>query len=147
MTDSATSTAPLVKEISLNAPVERVWKALTDNAQMKEWYFDIADFKPEVGFEFSFTGQGSDCEDFVHECRITKVEPLKLLQHTWTYKDHSGESVLTWELMAEGDKTHIKLTHEGLHTFAAHGKDFGRDSFNAGWEEIVKTNLKKYVEQ
>lgn len=147
MNDTAANTAPLVKEVLLNAPVERVWKALTDNKQMQAWYFDIADFKPEVGFEFSFTGQGSDVTDFVHLCRITAVEPERLLQHTWAYEGRSGESVLTWELTADGDKTHLKLTHEGLHTFAAHGKDFGRDSFNGGWEEILNKSLKGFVEK
>jgi uncharacterized protein YndB with AHSA1/START domain len=31
-----------------------VWKAITNAADMKQWYFDIPGFKPEVGFEFSF---------------------------------------------------------------------------------------------
>ena len=37
-----------------NAPVGKVWKALTDVDQMRQWYFDLREFKPEVGFEFSF---------------------------------------------------------------------------------------------
>ena len=47
---------PFVIERTYNAPVEKVWKAITDNDLMKQWYFKIAAFKPEVGFEFSFDG-------------------------------------------------------------------------------------------
>src|SRR6266516_4367202 len=42
----------VVIERTFNAPVARAWKALTNVEQMREWYFDLKDFKPEVGFEF-----------------------------------------------------------------------------------------------
>ena len=50
------STNPFVIERTYNAPVERVWKAITDMDQMKQWYFDFEEFKPEKGFEFQFYG-------------------------------------------------------------------------------------------
>ena len=40
-----------------DAPVAKVWDALTRNEQMKKWYFQLADFKPVVGFEFQFTAK------------------------------------------------------------------------------------------
>src|SRR6266480_6255839 len=46
---------PLVIERTFNAPAARVWSALTNNDEMKRWYFDLKEFKPEVGFEFQFT--------------------------------------------------------------------------------------------
>jgi uncharacterized protein YndB with AHSA1/START domain len=33
---------PFVIERTLNASAERVWKAITDKDQMKEWYFNLA---------------------------------------------------------------------------------------------------------
>jgi len=48
---------PLIIERSYNASVEKVWQAITDKEQMKQWYFDVSDFKPEVGFEFTFNGE------------------------------------------------------------------------------------------
>ena len=44
----------VVIERTFNAPVPRVWKALTDVEEMRRWYFDLKEFKPEVGFEFEF---------------------------------------------------------------------------------------------
>ena len=40
----------IIMERILDAPVQKVWKALTDVNQMREWYFDLKQFKPEIGF-------------------------------------------------------------------------------------------------
>ena len=52
-----TSIQPFTIERTLNAPAEKVWKAITDKEQMKQWYFDIAEFEPTIGFEFTFSGE------------------------------------------------------------------------------------------
>ena len=128
-----------------NAPADKVWQAITDNNKMKEWYFDIPDFKPVVGFEFTFNG-GSEEKTYVHKCRVTEVIEGKKLSHTWTYEGYEGHSEVTWELFPEGDKTKVVLTHAGLETFPPL-KDFARESFTMGWTEIVGRMLKEYVEQ
>ena len=137
---------PFEIERTLNAPVERVWKAITDKDQMKQWYFNLAEFKPEVGFEFTFEG-GAEDKTYVHLCKILAVEPNKKLQHTWTYDGYDGYSVVTWELTSEGNSTHIKLTHEGIESFPANDPNFARESFAKGWTYIVGTSLKEFVEK
>lgn len=136
---------PFVIEQLYNAPVERVWSALTDNDKMRQWYFQLEEFKPEVGFEFTFNG-GSKEKQYVHLCRITAVEPLKKLAYTWRYQDYPGNSEVTFELFPEGDKTRLRLTHTGLETFPSE-KDFARESFSKGWTYITGTSLKGFVEK
>ncbi|MBC7829978.1 MAG: SRPBCC domain-containing protein, partial [Chitinophagaceae bacterium] len=109
-------TEPFVIEKIYNAPLEKVWKAITDKVAMKQWYFDIDEFKPEVGFEFQFEG-GSEESAYLHLCKITEVIVGKKLTYSWRYDGYEGNSFVTWELFAEGDKTRLKLTHEGLETF------------------------------
>ncbi|SFE90871.1 Uncharacterized conserved protein YndB, AHSA1/START domain [Chitinophaga sp. CF118] len=137
---------PFVIEQTYNAPVDRVWKAITDKDQMKQWYFDLKEFKPEVGFEFQFEG-GKDGRVYVHLCKITEVIIGKKLTHSWQYKDFEGNSFVTWELFPEGDKTRVKLTHEGLETFPQNNADFARESFAGGWTYITGTSLKNFVEK
>jgi len=137
---------PFVIERTLNASSERVWKAITNKDQMKEWYFNLAEFKPELGFEFSFEG-GSKEMTYVHLCKITKIEPGKLLQYSWRYQDYPGNSFVTWELFPEGDKTRLKLTHEGLETFPTDNKDFARNSFEKGWTYIIGTSIVNFFEK
>lgn len=40
---------PIIVEQKVNAPAQKVWKALTDIDEMKIWYFDIPDFIPKPG--------------------------------------------------------------------------------------------------
>ena len=137
---------PFVIERILKAPVEKVWRAITDKDQMKQWYFDIADFKPELGAEFTFNG-GSEEQIYVHLCKITKLEPGKLLQYSWRYRDYPGNSFVTFELFPDGDTTRIKLTHEGLDTFPTDNKDFARSSFEGGWNYIIGKSIVEFVEK
>jgi uncharacterized protein YndB with AHSA1/START domain len=136
---------PLVVERVLNAPTHIVWKAITVNSQMKQWYFDLEDFKAAPGFEFEFTG-GDEEKKYRHHCKVITVEEGKKLSYTWKYPDYPGESLVTFELFEEGDQTRLKLTHEGLETFPADKPDFARSSFTAGWDYILGTSLKNFVE-
>jgi uncharacterized protein YndB with AHSA1/START domain len=45
---------PVIIEVTLNAPAERVWQAITEKDKMKQWYFEVPEFKPEVGFKFKY---------------------------------------------------------------------------------------------
>ena len=139
---------PITIERTYNAPVEKVWKALTDKEQMKQWYFDIADFKLEVGSEFRFTGKGKTGEEFVHLCRIAEVIPNKKIKHSWSYEGYEGNSFVTWELSDEGGKTKVKLTHEGLETFpVTPASDFAKANFVEGWTYITGVSLKEFLEK
>lgn len=37
----------LKQEETYGAPLEKVWNAITDKDRMRQWYFDIPDFKGE----------------------------------------------------------------------------------------------------
>lgn len=137
---------PFVIERIFDATPERVWQAITDKQQMKQWYFDIADFKAEVGFRFSFEGK-SDDKVYVHLCTVTEVIPGRKLAYSWTYQDYEGYSVVSMELFPEHGKTKLVLTHEGLETFPQNSKDFAADSFAKGWTYIIGTALGKFIDQ
>jgi uncharacterized protein YndB with AHSA1/START domain len=139
-------TKPLIVERTYNAAIEKVWKAITDKDQMKEWYFDIKEFKAEVGFKFEFTG-GDDKVKYVHACEVLVADPPTKLSYSWTYPGRSGYSVVTFELFKEGEKkTRLKLSHAGLDSFPKDDPNFGVSSFTQGWNSILGDSLKKYVE-
>lgn len=142
-----TDAKPLVKEVVVNASASRVWRAITDAEEMQQWYFNIAAFKPEPGFEFSFD---SDCDgaQYTQLCKVTEVVTEKKLAYSWKYKGYSGESHVTFELFEEeGGVTRLRLTHEGLETFPQDMKDFSKDSFAEGWEDIIGNSFKTFIEQ
>jgi uncharacterized protein YndB with AHSA1/START domain len=140
----ATKPEPLVVERTFNAPIARVWKALTNVEDMRRWYFDLKEFKPEVGFEFEFTVEHEGMK-YHHLCKVTEVIPQKKIAYTWRYRDEPGDSLVTFELSADGNKTKLRLTHEGLETFPK-TPAYARKRFEAGWTEIIGSELKQFLE-
>jgi uncharacterized protein YndB with AHSA1/START domain len=136
--------APLIVERIFDAPPAIVWQALTEKEKIREWSFDIKEFKPKVGFEFQMTAE-KDSFKYVHLCKITKVVRNKVLAYTWRYKGYEGDSLVTTELFPEGKKTRVKLTHEGLETFPKIDA-FKRENFQMGWTAIIGEYLKNFVE-
>lgn len=135
---------PVVIEHTFDAPEGRVWRAITDNVQMKEWYFDLPEFRPEVGFEFHFS-VGKDEKKYLHLCKITEVITGKKLAYSWRYDGYEGNSLVTFELFAEGNKTRLRLTHEGLETFPKSNPDLAKENFFQGWTSIMGTSLKEFL--
>jgi uncharacterized protein YndB with AHSA1/START domain len=144
MTEKSKSPAPLVLERTFNAPVATVWKAITNRDEMKKWYFDLKEFKPEVGFQFQFSVEHEGMV-FDHRCRVTAVVPNQKLAYTWRYEGHPGDSLVTFELFPEGNRTRVRLTHEGLETFPALPA-FAPKNFMEGWTDLIGSRLKEFVE-
>ena len=144
MTTQIDSSNAVVIERTLNAPAARVWKALTDVDQMREWYFDLKEFKPTVDFEFEFVVE-HEGNKYHHLCRVTEVVPQKKIAYTWRYKGEPGDSLVTFELFAEGEKTRLKLTHSGIETFPKMPA-YARKNFEFGWTSLIGSELKKFVE-
>ncbi len=134
---------PLLLEQEFNAPLELVWRALTEKELMQKWYFDISDFKPEVGCKFHFEG-GEENKRYMHLCEVLEVIPYKKLKYSWKYEGYPGVSFVTFELSSIGKKTKVKLIHEGIATFTH--PDFGKENFLDGWKYLIHESLKEYVE-
>jgi uncharacterized protein YndB with AHSA1/START domain len=145
MTTKTDVTEAVELERTFNAPVARVWKALTDAEQMRVWYFDLKEFRPEVGFEFEFVVE-HEGNSYHHLCKVTEVIPQKKIAYTWRYKSETGDSLVTFELFGEGEKTRVRLTHEGIETFPK-TPAYARKNFEAGWTAIIGSELKRFVEE
>jgi uncharacterized protein YndB with AHSA1/START domain len=135
------------KEFVYNTSIKNLWKSITVKKEMKLWYFDIEEFKPEVGFEFRFWG-GTENRQYLHICRITDVIPIQKLCYTWSYDGISGTTKLCFEISPEGENHSIlKLSHAGFETFPSDNPDLDSKNFDEGWEFILGTSLKNYLEK
>ena len=143
MTTSQNLAAPLVKEVILDAPVSRVWQALTDKDQLKEWCFEMNAFKPEVGFKFQFYGE-KDGVQFLHLCEVLEVIHERKIKWLWTYKDIPGDTFVTFELFPQGNQTRLTLTHEGLDKLPQ-DENYAKSNFVEGWNEIIGKLLPKFL--
>ncbi len=134
----------IVEEI-FNASVQTLWNALTNTDEMKKWYFDLPKFEATVGFEFTFAGQGHTGEKYTHLCKVTEVILYKKLQYSWEYEHLDGYSLVTFDLIEEGERTRLKLTHSGLDTFPKDHADFTIQSFTKGWTTLITEFLRDYL--
>jgi uncharacterized protein YndB with AHSA1/START domain len=138
--------SPLIIEYSYPALAAKIWRALTDKNQMKLWYFDLPEFKAEVGSEFQFYGGKDENNQYLHKCKVTEVIINKKITYSWRYDGYEGNSFVTFELFDEGNTTRLKLTHAGLETFPDN-PDFAKEQFTKGWTYITGTSLKEFLEK
>ena len=137
------------KTIVIDAPPDIVFKAITDPAELTNWFPDHAILEPRVGgkVRFSFFKEKSAAEhqrDFLQEGTIKEFVPGKKVSYTWQFKDtpEFPETIVTWELEEiDNNKTKVVLNHSGFT-----GKETGKLSskeFDNGWTYFLD-RLEKY---
>lgn len=135
---------PLIIEKQYNCTIEVLWNAISNPKAMKEWYFDVKGFELEVGNQFEFYAG-----EYLHECRIEDVFLYHKLVYTWTYPIYEGESEVTFLINPDKEfenYSQLKLIHDGIASFPQDDANFSRNSFEAGWEELLEISLREYVE-
>ena len=149
-------TKPLIITRQLNAPVEKVWAAWTEPAQLTKWWGPTGFTAPtakidlRVGGTYLFCmrgalGPGQPAQDFWSTGTYDEIVPLKRIVCSDSFADADGNVVppsyygmgdfpealkVTVEFEDLGDgRTQMTLTHEG----APAGDNF--DGMNAGWNQ------------
>jgi uncharacterized protein YndB with AHSA1/START domain len=129
------------KTIEINAPPEAVFKALTDENELTQWFPDQAILEAKVGGKMKFTFFARNAEnldrDFFPEGEIIEFKPNKRLAYTWQPNGISDfpRTIVTWELekIAE-NKTRVVLVHSG---FTGKPHELFKEH-NTGWDYFTK---------
>ncbi len=91
-------------ERRLNHPVERVWAALTEPEQLKQW-LAATEIDPVPGGRYALHFQNIE---HTHIGRVIRYEPPHLFEHTFG-DDSNG--VVRWELESAGEGCLLRLSH------------------------------------
>ena len=136
---------PIVVEQTYDAPRDSVWRAITEVDRMTEWFFEeIPDFRPEIGFNTEFNVRAGH-KDFLHQWKVTQVQPGEKIAYTWRYQGHPGQSDVKFELQDTDSGTHLKLTHRGIDSFPTDISEFSCESCTEGWNYFLKERLPVYL--
>ena len=136
----------IVVKQAFKKPPEIVWKVITEQDQMVQWFFkNIPDFKPEIGFQTEFLVENQD-RLFTHVWEITEVVLQKKIVYDWRYKEYKGQAIVCFELLKIKEGTQLTLTHKGLTSFPQHIPEFTRESCEQGWKYFITNMLKEYLE-
>jgi uncharacterized protein YndB with AHSA1/START domain len=132
--------------IRINAPVEKVWEALTDPQLIKKYFFGTntkTTWKP--GSPITFTGewQGKQYED---KGTILEVQPNKLISYKY-WSEISGIEdkpenyvTITYDLSEENGKTLLMITQENI------PDEKMKEHSEENWKKVLN-NLKELLEK
>jgi uncharacterized protein YndB with AHSA1/START domain len=130
-------TRAIERAVEIDAPIEAVWKAISEGEELAKWFALDARVTPGVGGEVWLSWPGMEGAS-----PISVWEPGKRLQ---TREEH-GPVLMTvdWHLEAKGGKTLLRLVHSGFGADAAWDDQY--DDTSRGWTVFVG-NLVHYLER
>ncbi len=102
--DKSTENWSLVLVRDLRHPPAKVWEALTDPTQLREWAPFDADRSLASAGPVKLTAIGSP-KAYVSETRVTRAQAPRLLEYRW------GDGDLRWELEPFNGGTRLTLWH------------------------------------
>lgn len=137
---------PVVIEHSYKTSIPKVWSAITDLDEMRQWYFNqLEDFKPEVGFKTQFVVQVEN-RIFTHLWEVNQVIPEQKITYNWKYLEYPGNGDVTFELLPGQEHVKLCLDVHVIEDFPDDIPEFKRESCLLGWEYFIGQNLKEYLQ-
>lgn len=134
------------KSVSIKAPIDKVWKALTDPEAIKKYFFGSETFTTwEVGSPIVFRGtwEGKPYED---KGTVLAFEENKLIKYSY-WSSFSGTpdvpenyNNVTYLLTQQGDEVVYTVLQEGIRD------EQTRDHSEANWA-VVMDQMKKMLEE
>ena len=141
------------KKIELNAPISRVWKALTDFKEFGHWF--RVKFEEPFAINQACRGQLTypGYEHHVIEIVVQKMMPEHLFSFTWhpyaldNERDYSKEEPTLVEFRLEKIDTGscLHVTESGFNSLPEDRRFEAFRMNNDGWEEQMN-NIKNYIE-
>lgn len=143
MMSNVQQTRSVEVQMEINAPVEAVWKALTDGEELTRWFPLDARVKPGAGGSIWMSWGGA----FEGESPIEVWEPNRRLKTVWP--SHGAPTgcpakvAVDYYLEGRGGKTVLRLVHSGFGVSAEWDKEF--DGVTRGWAFELR-GLRHYLE-
>lgn len=121
----------LIKRYIINAPLDLIYEALTQQDHIENWSEDIAVVNPVEGGKFSLW----DGSIIGKNIELTKH---KIVQD-WKEETWDAYTRVTIKMTEQDDSTHIELMHKDIPTEAF-------SNVSDGWDKFYFGPLKEYVE-
>jgi uncharacterized protein YndB with AHSA1/START domain len=127
--------------VEIDASAERVWRALTDGAELERWFPLRARVEPGVGGRI-WMSWGNE---FTGALEILRWEPPARLQTSWNLVEGDAATVTDYALESlAGNRTLLRVVTSGFPEGA--GWDAWLEDTRRGWHFELQS-LKHYLEQ
>ena len=140
------------KRIELEAPVARVWRAITDYREFGDWFKVALEAPFAVGQEARGSVTHPGYEHITWRAVVTDMTPMKRFAFTWfpyaidPNQDYSGETPTLVEFLLEdtGNGTLLVIRESGFENVPAHRRDEAFRMNATGWTQQIR-NIEQYV--
>ena len=140
------------KSIAINAPIERVWRALSDHREFGTWFKVVLD-QPFVAGQPSTGHMLFRDRKIAWNADVVAVEPPHRLAFRWRpyaidpEVDYSAEpkTLVEFTLTNNGDATRLTVVETGFDAIPEHRRAEAFRMNDQGWAKQVE-NVRDYVE-
>lgn len=140
------------KSVELNAPVERVWRALTDHEEFGAWFKVKLDQPFAVGARSTGHITYPGYEHVPWKARIVEMDEPRLFSFRWPHMDEKQEvredwpwSLVEFRLEPSGTGTRLTVVESGFDALPANRRAENHRLNEQGWTEQMG-NIKAHVE-
>lgn len=112
-TGNSTTLPDIRYTYNLNAPVEKVWRAVATPEGLSSWLTPTSDFQPVPGHQFTFRSEPHGDFDGIIHSKVLELDPPHHLAISWDYTNFPTGQVVTFDLKEAGNRTEFTLVHSG----------------------------------
>ncbi len=125
--------------VEIEASPERVWRALTEAAELERWFPLEARVEPGTGGSIFMSWKN----EYAGESEILAWEPPELLRISWGWSEEGPTQVTEYRIEGRGGRTYLRVVTSGFPVDAAW--DDWVEGTNRGWHYEL-ASLKHYLE-
>jgi uncharacterized protein YndB with AHSA1/START domain len=128
------------REILIDAPVEVVWRVLTEPEHLQAWFSAAAELEPRPGAigQVTFENRATSSRRQV-QIQVETVEPPHRFSFRWVHPegvaaDERNSLLVEFSLVDEGERTRLRLVEGGFE----HGELDGQlEDHREGWDACL----------
>jgi uncharacterized protein YndB with AHSA1/START domain len=168
------STDRIEKQVTLRAPVTRVWRAIADAREFGQWFGVELDGEFAVGRTITGTWRGEFPEEMIIEaqkragvkpskvkfpgphtvfCTVERMEPERYFSFRWipygidadADLEREEKTLVEFRLEPIAEGTRLTIVESGFNRVPAHRRERAFRMNEGGWT-AQSENLRKYVE-
>jgi uncharacterized protein YndB with AHSA1/START domain len=168
------TTDRIEKRMTLRAPLERVWKAITDAREFGKWFGVELDGEFTPGRTMTGTWSGESTEEMIIEaqkragltpskvkfpgphavfCTVGRIEPKRYFSFWWipysidadSDPEREPKTLVEFHLEAVAEGTLVTIVESGFDRVPPHRRERAFRMNEGGWTGQAQ-NLRKYVE-
>ena len=141
----------IVRSIELKAPRQRVWRAITTEAEFAAWFgvkFLAGKFRPGERVKVASTHKGYEGIEFYLD--VDRVEPPRLFSWRWVpgaeQPENEPSTLVEFVLEETQDGTRVTITESGFDRLSLAYRAKAFEDNSRGWE-FQANSLANYVAQ